>query len=374
MKRLTTRHLAALAGVAALAGCSGPQAPPSSGGQGAIPVRAGDSECHLDRTSAPAGTISFDVTNTGSQITEFYLYGPGGRIVAEVENIGPGTQRQLVAQVPQGGTYQAACKPGMQGNGVRTPFTVTGQAGEADPAAQAATADYKRFVTQQANDLRSRTREFTDAVKAGDVARAQELYPRAREPWERIEPVAESFEDLDPQIDGRPDDLEPGQPFTGYHRLEQDLWSRGLQPDSAAVADQLAQQVGEVADRAPTTELDAAKVANGAKELLDEVATKKVSGEEDAFSHTDLWDFKANVDGAEQVVDSLRPVLQQKDPKLLSDVDQRFAEVNRELDRFRVGDGFRFYDQVPPEQSKQLAAAVDAVGEPVSRIAGVVAG
>ena len=371
MKRPTIRSLTPLVGVAALAACGAPQQAPQGG---SIPVHAGDAECRLDRTEAPAGTVTFDITNTGGQVTEFYLYGPGDRIVGEVENIGPGMTQQLVAQVPEGGQYQAACKPGMQGNGIRTPFTVTGRAGGPDSVTRAATDEYRRYVTEQAAELTKGTEEFAAAVRAGDVPRAQALYPQARQPWERIEPVAESFEDLDPQIDGRPDDLEPGQPFTGYHRLEQDLWQRGLQPDSAAVADQLVKQVGEVAEKAPATQFDAAKVANGAKELLDEVATKKISGEEEAFSHTDLWDFKANVDGARRVVDSLRPVLQQRDPQLLSDVDQRFAAVNGLLDQLRTGGGFRTYDQVPPERTKELAAAVDALGEPVSKIAGVVAG
>ena len=44
--------------------------------------------------------------------------------------------------------------------------------------------------------------------------------------------------------------------------------------------------------------LQPAQVANGSVDLLGEVAKSKVTGEEERYSHTDLGDFEANVDGA----------------------------------------------------------------------------
>lgn len=354
----------------ALAAC-GQQ--PVKDAPGTISVEASDNACKVSRTSAPAGTITFDVRNTGSQVTEFYLYGQGDKIISEVENIGPGTNRQLVAQVPQGGEYTTACKPGMQGNGIRGEFTVTGSAQAASsPEIARAVAAYKTYVDQQADQLRADTGRFAQAVKTGDVAGAKALYPRARTAWERIEPVAESFGDLDPKIDGREADLDPGQPFTGYHRLEKDLWATGPRPDTPAVADQLVADVDQIVARSRNVELTPADIANGAKELLDEVATSKVTGEEETFSHTDLWDFQANVEGADQVVDVLRPVLAAKDPQLLGTLDRNFGTVNGLLARYRVGDGFRTYPELRPEQVKELSAAVDALAEPLSRTAAVV--
>ncbi|KAA5827095.1 iron uptake system protein EfeO [Saccharopolyspora hirsuta] len=353
---------------ALLAGCGSQDVP-----DGAITVQAADDACTLSATSAPAGTVRFQVTNTGSQVTEFYLYGAGDRIISEVENIGPGLTRQLVAEVPQGGRYTAACKPGMRGDGIRTEFTVTGSATAQDGAAAQAVADYRAYVDQQATELEQRTARFADAVKAGDVELAKQLYAPAREPWERIEPVAESFGDLDPKIDGREADLEPGQAFTGFHRLEKDLWTTGLQPDAAAIADQLVADVGQVVAQSRTAELTPTGVANGAKELLDEVATGKVTGEEEAFSHTDLSDFQANVDGAAQVITALRPVLTAADPQLLATLDEKFGAVNGLLARYRDGEGFKPYTDLAPDQVRELAAAVDALGEPLSRTASAVA-
>lgn len=372
MQPWTAYALVPVTGLVALTTACGNQ--PAGNSAGAIKVEATDTACTLSTTTAPAGTLTFDISNKGSQVNEFYLYGPGDKIVSEVENIGPGLTRQLVVQIPQGGKYTTACKPGMQGDGIRGEFTVTGSAASANtgPAADAINA-YKKYVDEQADGFKATTGQFTDAVKAGKVDEAKNLYPKAREYWERIEPVAESFGDLDKEVDGREADLEPGKQFTGYHRLEKDLWVTGLQPDSPAMADKLNADVGEIMEKSRGVELNPAKIANGAKELLDEVSRSKVTGEEETFSHTDLWDFQANVDGAAKVVDVLRPILQQRDPALLSTLDSKFKTVNDMLAKYRSGEGFVFYTALQPDQVKELAAAVDALGEPLSKTAGVVA-
>jgi iron uptake system component EfeO len=115
----------AAAAATALAGCGGESggAPATPGGS--IPVRATESSCEVGQTTLPAGSHTFAVTNAGSQVTEFYVYGPGDRVVGEVENIGPSLTRDLTVELPAG-TYQTACKPGQSGTGIRGTLTVTG--------------------------------------------------------------------------------------------------------------------------------------------------------------------------------------------------------------------------------------------------------
>ena len=383
---MSRRSVAALltAGAAvALAGCTStaPPAAPSGGAAsgaaapaGPITVQAADTACQVSTGEAPAGTITFNITNGGSKVTEFYLYGTGDRILGEVENIGPGLSRQLIVEVPDGGTYTTACKPGMIGDGIRAPFTVTGAAArsiDTNAKLAEATAGYKRYTTSQIEALVPKTQEFVDAVKAGDVEKAKALYPVARTYWERIEPVAESFGDIDPKIDGR-DDGEPGVEFTGFHRLEKDLWQDGLKPDSSQMADRLMADIKDLQARVGTVELTPVQLANGAKELLDEVATGKITGEEDRYSHTDLWDFKANVEGSQGAVAALRPVIDEKDPTLGPLLDERFAAVDQLLDGYRAGDGFKSYTELTQDDIKKMTDAVDALSEPVSQVAGVV--
>ena len=114
------------------------------------------------------------------------------------------------------------------------------------------------------------------------------------------------------------------------------------------------------------------QLANGAKELLDEVATGKITGEEDRYSHTDLWDFKANVEGSQAAVAALRPVIDEKDQTLGPVLDERFAAVDTLLENYRAGDGFKSYTELTEDDIKKMTDAVDALGEPVSQVAGVV--
>ena len=375
----TAAALALLAG-AALAGCTAKETTTASGTDARTPitVEASDTDCALSATQASTGPSTFVVTNNGNKVTEFYVYGKGDRVMGEVENISPGLQRKLIVNLTEPGTYQTACKPGMIGDGIRKDFTVTGEAVPAstDEKFQRAAEDYKRYVKSQAEALVPATEAFAAAVKSGDVAKAKALYPTSRTYWERIEPVAESFpNDLDPRVDLREADLEPGQKWTGFHRLEKELWVSGIQPDSAAVADQLVADVKELAAGVKSLDwsIDPTRIAGGAQGLLDEIAVSKITGEEDIFSHTDLWDFNANIEGSQTAVASVRPILDDRDPELGKRVDQRFAAVEALLNKYRQGDGFVLYDTVTEPQRQELSRAIDALSKEVSQVQGVVA-
>jgi iron uptake system component EfeO len=373
--RLLVPGLAALL-AATLAGCGSDGSPsPAGGGDGKIAVKAGESTCEVSKASLSAGTHTFAVTNTGSQVTEFYVYAPGDRVMGEVENIGPSLTRELTVELPAG-QYETACKPGQVGRGIRGKLTVAGSAQSLSEDAKLAqaTASYQRYVRTQSKALIERTTEFVEAVKAGDVDRAKELFAPSRTYWERIEPVAEIFGTLDPKIDGRENDVQPGKEFTGYHRIEKDLWVKGDVSGDGKIADQLLADVKKVVEQANETKLSPLQLANGSKELLDEVATGKVTGEEDRYSHTDLWDFQANVEGSKAAIAVLRPVLDERDPELATTLDRRFGEVETELAKHAKGDGFELYTELSKAEVKALATKVDALSEPLSQVAAVVAG
>jgi iron uptake system component EfeO len=342
---------------------------------GTVTVAATDDGCDVGTTELPAGTHRFDVTNSGSKVTEFYVYGEGDRVIAEVENIAPGLSRELLAELPAG-EYEAVCKPGMVGDGMRRTLTVTGAAihlSDDESLAQAGT-DYQRYVQSQTGALLEQTTAFVTAVKAGDIPGAKALYPVARTYWERIEPVAESFGDLDPIIDGREGDQEPGQDFTGFHRIEKALWETGDVSDMGPYADQLLTNVEEIVARSTEVTLEPLQLANGAKGLLDEIATGKITGEEDRYSHTDLWDFAGNLDGSKAAVQALRPYLEANDPDLVAEIDARFAATEAELGTHRSGDGWVLYDQLDPAQLRALSDSITALTASVSKVAAVVAG
>lgn len=362
-----------------LAACGSGTTPGGSGGSGGsgatVTVTATDTACELSSTDLVAGATTFGILNKGSKVTEVYLYAEGDRIVAEKENIGPGTSYDLTAELAAG-SYQVACKPGMTGDGIRQDITVTGGSGTAGSATSAAAAPeaavavgaYRSWVQEQADAMVAKTTELAAAVKSGDVDRAKELYAPSREPWERIEPVAESFGDIDPKVDLREADLEPGQAWTGWHRLEKVLWTGGDVAAAGPVADQLVADVTDFQGRVAAAQLSVAAIGNGAKELIDEVATGKITGEEDVFSHTDLVDFAANVAGAREAFEVLRPLVNASSPALVDRLDAAFGAVETELAAYAENGSYVSYDTVTQHQRRQLARVIDGLGAPLSEL------
>lgn len=351
-----------------------------------LTVASSADACEVSAGEAPAGTLTFDVTNTGDEVTEFYLLDEDGLgIVAEVENIGPNISRKLTVNAPAG-EYVTACKPGMTGEGIRAPFTVTESDEEVEVSADdqelisQAQTNYAAYVQDQSDQLLVKTREFVELYEAGDSDdEARALYPEARTHWERIETVAESFGDLDPMMDAREADLEPGQKWTGWHLIEKDLWPARAEKYAALTpaerttyAEDLLTNTETLDSRIQDLDFTVDQIANGSRGLLEEVATGKVTGEEEYWSRTDLWDFQANVDGAKVGYDGVRPLLEQKDPDLAEQLDTRFAELQELLDAQRDGEGFVFYDEMSADEVKGLSDAVNALSEPLSRLTAAV--
>ena len=365
-----------------LAGCTSNS--PSGAGNGELTVTSTATECQVSANSAPSGTVVFKVKNTGNEVTEFYLLASDGlRIVGEIENITPQLTRDLVVQVPPG-KYYTSCKPGMVGNGIQAAFTVTDSGkkleatGDDKALITTATGLYASYVKDQTDKLLSGTESFVKAYKAGDFDKARALYAPTRIYWERIETVAESFGDLDPSMDAREADLEPGQKWTGWHKIEKDLWppKTGYTALTAAernsVADQLLKDTRTLHSRTRTQTYTVDGMGNGSKGLLDEVATGKVTGEEETWSHTDLWDFQGNVDGAKVAFENLRPLLTKKDPALETSVATKFTALQKVLDKHRKGDGFKLYTELSKTEIKELSDAVNALSEPLSKVTAAV--
>ena len=370
------------AGLLALTGCVA-NASPTDSAHAALTVDSSADACAVSADEAPSGNLSFTVTNTGEQVTEFYLLAEDGlRIVGEVENIGPGLSRDLVVQLAPG-SYLTTCKPGMTGDGIdKTAFTVTDSgtevAADADLDAQVevANTNYAAYVRDQIAQLVTGTQAFSDAYLAGDDDTARELYAPTRAHWERVETVAESFGDLDPQLDLREADLEEGQDWTGWHAIEKDLWPADAEAGFTAypqeqrqhLAGLLVADTNTLNDEVQNLSFTLSQQTNGAIGLLDEVATGKVTGEEEFWSHTDLWDFQANIDGAKVLYAGVRDILVEEDADLAETLDAEFDTLQGLLDAQRDGDGFTLNTELTPAEVKAFADQVNALGEPLNQL------
>jgi iron uptake system component EfeO len=244
---------------------------------------------------------------------------------------------------------------------------------EGSPELDRAAREYQDYVDGQSELLVDRTEEFVSAVKAGDVAEAKKLYAPSRVPWERVEPIAEKFGTLDPEVDAREGDV-PDKQWTGFHRIEQALWVENTTEGQDEYADELMSDVERLERKVDDVKLQASDPVFGAVELLNEVSATKITGEEERYSHTDLYDIAANVEGAKVAFDFVKPVVKSQNPELVTEIEARFEDVEREIGPYRRGDGWVSYEKVDEKERRELSQKIDALAEPLSRVGRVLSG
>lgn len=340
-----------------------------------VKVTVTDKQCEPMNLTVNAGKTQFLIVNQSQKALEWEIL-KGVLVVEERENIAPGFSQKLTANL-QPGEYDMTC--GLLTN-PKGKLIVKGQAtadaakSEALLSLSTAITDYKAYVTAETAELVKGTKAFTDAVKAGDIEKAKSLYAPTRQHYERIEPIAELFSDLDGSIDAREDDYEKkadDPKFTGFHRLEKALFGDNSVKGMDTYADQLYTDVQELQKRISELAFPPSKVVGGAAGLIEEVAATKISGEEDRYSHTDLWDFQANVDGAQKIVNLLRPQLQKNNAELLGKVDANFKKVDAILAKYRTKDGYETYDKLTDADRNALKGPITTLAEDLAQLRGV---
>jgi len=383
----------------ALSGCV-PNQPTAA----ALSVDVTDDTCVVSETTAATGAITFEITNNGTDVNEFEILADDKlRIVGEKENVTPGQTVSYIAQLSPG-TYYTACKFQLIGAPIGlAEFTVTGEASAASADEQAlidlAVSNYVAYIKSQVGELVPQVEALTAAYAAGDDEAARDLFALARVSYERIEPTAEAFGDLDPKIDYREvDAVAEGLDWTGYHRIEKDLWppaegalnsdgesafldwAPSTPEERQAYADGLNADVQELSDlvNADDFTVTLGDISNGAIGLLDEVAVGKITGEEDWWSHTDLYDFLANVQGAEVAFGNVKDIAESKGDEgtaLVADIDAQFVALKAALAKYgSFESGFTSYDEVTEAQRKELSDQVNALAEPLSQLTHTVLG
>jgi len=236
-----------------------------------------------------------------------------------------------------------------------------------------ATELYKKFVENQVDTLLKDTEKFAETIKDGNLEEAKKQYPLIRMAYERSEPIAESFGELDVNIDFRlADYLEEKKTedgWRGFHKIEKIMWEKNTTKGTEEYADQLVKDIKELKAKVATVEVTPDLMVTGAVDLLNEVATQKITGEEEIFSHTDLYDFKANIEGAEEIFKIFKPLIEKKDSKLAKDLVEKFATINGLLDKYKTDDKhYKLYTDLTKENTKELSEAVTKLGEPLSQM------
>lgn len=235
------------------------------------------------------------------------------------------------------------------------------------------TEEYKKFVEEQIDILLKDSEKFAEVLKSGNLEEAKKMYPLIRMAYERSEPIAESFGESDVNIDFRlvdfKEEYNTEEGWRGFHRIEQILWEKNTTKGTEKYAIQLIDDIKELVAKIKTVEVTPDIMITGAVDLLNEVSTSKITGEEEIYSHTDLYDFRANIEGVEKIFEIFKPKLSKVDEKLVEELNIRFKEVNTLLDKYMVDDkNYKSYTQLTNEDTRLLSEAVTKLGEPLAQL------
>jgi iron uptake system component EfeO len=347
--------------------------------------------CTLDHTAATAGPTTFAITNKNATgIMEVELQSDN-RILGEKENLAPGLPTASFTLTLGGGTYQIYCSGAKQ---ELQNFTVTGKAAAA-PTGSAAhilalgANGYANYVRSVVDAMVTAVSRLRAGIDAGDLAKAKADYPLAHSFYERIESdvagfVLPGFEatdnsgNLDYLMDMRASNLDQKVGWHGFHAIERDLFQNAqITDETKKLAAELQKNAALLDKLVKSLNYKPEDLANGAADLLEEVQTTKLTGEEEAFSHYDLVDFAGNIEGAEQAFAFLEPGVEKIDPDLARQVRSQFANVKRLLDAYRdpsLPGGYKLYTaELKASDGARFSKSIQALQEPLSKIAEKVA-
>jgi iron uptake system component EfeO len=238
---------------------------------------------------------------------------------------------------------------------------------------QKATEQYNQYVQEQGKQLVSALEALDKAIKNGDLAQAQQAYLQARLPYERIEPVIETFKDLDAVMDARVDDFKSEQDpeFTGFHRIEHLLFVLKTTKEAEPFAARLLEDGKKMRDSIAAAKIETTDFVTGVGELMEEAQSKKITGEEERWSQATVPVIRANVEGAQEIFSLVRSELRRKDAALEEQIDKSLQKVLQQLEALSpAGAVWAPYDKIEQSKKTDLKNKLETLAEPLSKMPG----
>ncbi|QGQ94609.1 EfeM/EfeO family lipoprotein [Paenibacillus psychroresistens] len=255
---------------------------------------------------------------------------------------------------------------------------VDAKALESSPELQAAATTYMAYVNEQGEQLVVQLEKLQAAIASGDLKAAQTAYGQSRPPYERIEPIIETFIELDEVMDARVDDFESDADpkFTGYHRIENILFVKKTLDGAQPFADDLLANGKKMRESIKTAVIGPADFVTGVGELMEEAQTSKITGEEERWSGASLPVLRANVEGAEEIYNLVKDELKKKDSALNDTIGDALTKVLAQIDALSPKDAVEWtdYSKLTPAQIVDLKNKLEALAEPMVRMPGVLGG
>jgi iron uptake system component EfeO len=331
--------------------------------------------CEPNALTVPAGRASFRIVNRSDRAVEWEIL-DGVLVLEERENIAPGLSQVINANLLPG-DYAITCGLLSNPRGTLhvTPTAASDAAAKAKPSMVAFVgplSEFRVYLGSQSSALIKAVAALEQAINADDLSQAQALYVPARAAYQRIAPAAQRLAELDNAINARADYFEKREQdpdFVGFHRIELALFQQRNLDGLAPIAQRLIADVTALKQQLLAQSLPPEQLVSSVVRNLNSLADVRArSGEEERYSHLDLYGFAANLETTQKVVDLLRPLLIKTAAELLPKIDSAVTELDAELKGFKVKDGYASYDTVSAEQRKQIADKAKTLADALDAI------
>ena len=378
------RWLLAAALLTLLAGCGGNGEGPEPSPTPVLEVTLTDTTCTMTAHEAPAGEVVFRVKNDATGFGSFAIYRDVSEaLVADLDKLDPGFRKDLDVTL-DAGDYYTECTSDAAPAATREPFTVTGgvtsvSASSLPDLAAVAVTRYQDYLDAEAAQLLGATKDFAEAYASGIDATATETYAPSRLHLKRMEPAIAGLPDLLARLDALETQVPPGETWTGWHVAEQDLWS---DPEVVTplplggrvdLAEDLVATTEELQVELATLRLPPSAIAGVAQDLVAGAGEAALTGELEPYSHTDLWDIQAMLEGAHEATQAVTPLADPSHPGLAVRLEEYFTAAFSVLARYGdTTDGFQSFDTLTPAERAELAAVIGSLTDPVDLLAAIV--
>ena len=333
------------------------------------------------------GQDTFLVVNQSTRTATVYLFrADSGRIIDTLTGLAPGASRRLTATLTPG-PYAWGCDLQGYPRHVSEADKVTGhrQAGGTGPVVVPVQPDeligpldtYRRYVSTKIQTLVTQVAALESAVDSGQPATAEADWLTAHETWLQLgqdDGAYGAFGELGRRIDGTAAGLVGGESspqFTGFHKIELDLWTRNDLPAAQTDAAELGALVAtlsrlQLPAALPATKLGLTNWTLRPHEVLEDALRDSLTGDDDYGSHTDLDSIAADVSVTRYLLGLLAPLLQPRAPQLVGTARRELRYLDQVITS-PANDGIAIA-ALPRLERERVDAATDAALETLSRV------
>ena len=353
---------------------AGPSLPPNT-------LTVSQSDCGSNWTEPRTGPQNLVIDNIGDAAAEADLVDVrSGQVLAEVEGLGINTSETMRVTLGPG-AYALRCLIEDVDPIMGPTVHITGS-GASSPGVVPVTTDdlleplkqYQDYVTDGVADLVTKTDALDAAVHSGNLDAARTAWLPAHLSYERLGAAYDAFGDYDGEINGTTAGLPDGvqdSSFTGFHRVEYGLWHGESAASLTGPTDQLDGYVHGLQNDLPQMETEALDIGLRAHEIMENTLQFEFTGKTDYGSGTNLATALANLQGDEEVVSVLRPLLTSRYPQL-SQVDEWTQRLQTLLQaQQHPDDSWTPVDQLSSMDREQLDAALSELIEQLAPIAAI---